>query len=144
MGLIRYSCGHISGPHEPIPTQFGPWMFFIMLYRYASKTLKSKKKVFCDVIASVLYNQIKHKNCHSVHIPKRCDGKENWDEAKKNYEYVYSSTSKKLLGAMHVFFFLIFNFTDLKTVMRNLFINRTGRYTHRDNYIGRGRILFHI
>ena len=55
MGLIRYSCGHISSPHEPIPTQFGLWMFFIMLHRYmVSKTLKSKK-VFCDVIASVLY-----------------------------------------------------------------------------------------
>ena len=45
MGLIRYSCGHISGPHEPIPTQFGLWMFVIMLHRYmVSKTLKSKKK----------------------------------------------------------------------------------------------------
>ena len=57
MGLIRYSCGHISGPHEPIPTQFGLWMFFIMLHRYmVSKILKSKKKKEnCDVIASVLY-----------------------------------------------------------------------------------------
>ena len=44
MGLIRYSCGHISGPHEPIPTQIGLWMFFIMLHWYmVSKTLKSKK-----------------------------------------------------------------------------------------------------
>ena len=32
MGLIRYSCGHILGPHEPIPTQIGLWMFFIMLH----------------------------------------------------------------------------------------------------------------
>ena len=56
VGLIRYSCGHILDPHEPIPTQFGLWMFFIMLHRYmVSKTLKSKKKGFCDVIASVLY-----------------------------------------------------------------------------------------
>ena len=56
MGLIRYSSGCISGPHELIPTQFGLWMFFIMLHQYmVSKTLKSKKKFFCDVIASVLY-----------------------------------------------------------------------------------------
>ena len=25
MGLITYSCGHISSPHEPIPTKFGLW-----------------------------------------------------------------------------------------------------------------------
>ena len=57
MGLIRYSCSNISGPHEPILTQFGLLMFFIMLHRYmVSKTLKSKKKFFCDVIASVLYD----------------------------------------------------------------------------------------
>ena len=57
MGLIRYSCGHISGSQELIPTKFGLWMFFIMLHRYmVSKTLKYKKKeVFCDVIASVIY-----------------------------------------------------------------------------------------
>ena len=39
-GGIRYSCGHISGPHEPIPTKFGMWIF-IMLHRYmVFKTLK--------------------------------------------------------------------------------------------------------
>ena len=55
MGLSRYSYRHISGPHEPIPTKFGLWMFFIMLHRdMVSKTLKCKKG-FCDVIASVLY-----------------------------------------------------------------------------------------
>ena len=43
MGLIRYSCGHISGPGEPIPTKFGLWMFFIMLRRdMISKTMKCK------------------------------------------------------------------------------------------------------
>ena len=58
MGLIRYSCGHISGPHEAIPTQFGLWMFFIMLHRYMiSKTLKSKKSFlwrhrFCTLLDS--------------------------------------------------------------------------------------------
>ena len=57
MGLIRYACCHISGHHEPIPTKFGLWIFFIMLHRYmVSKTLKcKKKKKNCDVIASVLY-----------------------------------------------------------------------------------------
>ena len=57
VGLIRYSCGHISGPHEPIPTKFGLWMFSsIMLHQYmVSKTLKCKKRFFCVVIASVLY-----------------------------------------------------------------------------------------
>ena len=44
MGLIRYSWSHISGSHEPIPTKFGLWMFFIILHRYmVSKTLKCKK-----------------------------------------------------------------------------------------------------
>ena len=58
-GANRYSCGHISGPHEPIPTKFGLWMFFIILHWYlVSKTLKCKKNVFCDVIASVLYWQM--------------------------------------------------------------------------------------
>ena len=33
MGLIRYSCGHILGHHEPIHVKFGVWRFFIMLYR---------------------------------------------------------------------------------------------------------------
>ena len=56
MGLRRYSCGHISGPHEPIPTKFGLWMFFIMLHRgMVSKMLKcKKKKVF--VTSSLLYS----------------------------------------------------------------------------------------
>ena len=54
MGLIRYSCGHISGPHEPIPTQFFLWMFFIMLHWYIiSKTQKSKKFF---VTSSLLYS----------------------------------------------------------------------------------------
>ena len=60
-GLIRYSCGHISVPHEPIPTKFGQWRFFIMLHRYNGiqkhiKTLKcKKKKVVCNVSTSVIH-----------------------------------------------------------------------------------------
>ena len=34
----------------------------------------------------------------------------------------------------------IFNFIDLKTAMHNVFINRTGKYTHKH----RGCILFDI
>ena len=66
MGLIRYSCGHISGPHESIPTKFGLWIFFIMIHRYmVSKTLKCKKKFF--VMASLLYSII-HMPFPSVNI----------------------------------------------------------------------------
>ena len=60
MRLIRYSCGHISGPHEPIPTQFGLWMCFIMLHRYMYPKHWNPKKVFCDVIASVLCVVLPH------------------------------------------------------------------------------------
>ena len=46
MGLIRYSCGHISGPHEPIRVKFGVWRFFIILYRnMVMKMLKCKQKI---------------------------------------------------------------------------------------------------
>ena len=45
MGLIRYSCGHILGHHEPIHVKFGVWRFFIMLYRnMVMKMLKCKQK----------------------------------------------------------------------------------------------------
>ena len=44
MGLIRYSCGHILGHHEPIHVKFGVWRFFIMLYRnMVMKVLKCKQ-----------------------------------------------------------------------------------------------------
>ena len=40
----------------------------------------------------------------------------------------------------------IFNFINKKTAvyMCNLFFNRTERYTHTNNYIGKGHILFDI
>ena len=59
---IRYSCSHILGPHEPIPTKFGLWMFSITFHRYmVSKMLKCKKKKgFCFVLflvmSSLLYS----------------------------------------------------------------------------------------
>ena len=44
------------GPHEPIPTKFGLWMFFIMLHQYmVSETLKCKKKKKKIDVASVHY-----------------------------------------------------------------------------------------
>ena len=45
MGLIRSSCGRISGPHEPIHVKFGVWGFFIMFYwNIVMKMLKCKKE----------------------------------------------------------------------------------------------------
>ena len=57
MEQIMYSCGHISVPHELIPTKFGLWMFFIMLHWYGIQNAEMQKKVFCDVIASVPYTR---------------------------------------------------------------------------------------
>ena len=51
VGLIRYSCGHISGPHEQISTKFELWIFFIILHWYmVFKMLKCPKKVLYSVI----------------------------------------------------------------------------------------------
>ena len=45
MGLIRYSCSHISGHHEPIHVKLGVWGFFIMFYwNIVMKMLKCKKE----------------------------------------------------------------------------------------------------
>ena len=45
MGIIRYSCGHISGHHEPIHVKFGVWGFFIMFYwNLVIKMLNCKKE----------------------------------------------------------------------------------------------------
>ena len=38
----------------------------------------------------------------------------------------------------------IFDFIDIKTAINNPFINGTGRYTHTNNDIGRGHILYDI
>ena len=58
MGLIRYSCGHILGHHEPSPCKFGVWRFFIMLYRNMKKknNENAEKNIFDDVITLVLYS----------------------------------------------------------------------------------------
>ena len=72
MGLSRCSCGHISGPHEPIPTKFWLWMFFIMLHRdMVSKTLKCKKKKFF-VTSSLLYSIYRALHIH-VQKHRKCE-----------------------------------------------------------------------
>ena len=60
-GVIRYLCGRISGPHEPIPTNLGCGCFSsCSTYTWYSKrcSAKKKKKKNCDVKASVLYNAV--------------------------------------------------------------------------------------
>ena len=47
MVLIRYSCGHISGHHEPIHVKFGVWGFFIMFYGHENAEMQKRK--FDDV-----------------------------------------------------------------------------------------------
>ena len=49
---------------------------------------------------------------------------------------------KTAMGNAFFFFFFFLNFINIKTAMRNLFINRTRRYTHTNNDIGRGHIHF--
>ena len=57
IGLIRYSCSHFSGPHEPISTKFRLWRFFIMLYLYmVFKMLQCKKKLLWRHHFGTLYN----------------------------------------------------------------------------------------
>ena len=54
--LIRYSCGHISGHHEPIHVKFGVWIFFIMFYwNMVMKMLKCKKEHLMTSHFSTLY-----------------------------------------------------------------------------------------
>ena len=59
MGLIRYSCGHIIGP---LWTDFGQiWAEDVFHYApimpttHGIQNAEMQRKVFCDVIASVLY-----------------------------------------------------------------------------------------
>ena len=49
VGLIKYSCGHISGHHELFYVKLGVWGVFIMFYWNVMKMLKCKKRKFDDV-----------------------------------------------------------------------------------------------
>ena len=51
IGLIKYSCSHISGPHETIPTSYGLWMFFIMLHRYIDSIQNTEMQKKCFVMS---------------------------------------------------------------------------------------------
>ena len=57
MGLIRYSCGHISGHHEPIHVKFGVWGFFFyhVLLKYCHENAEMQKKKIWWRHTSVLY-----------------------------------------------------------------------------------------
>ena len=63
MGLIRYSCGHISGPHVPIPTK-PPWTdsceiwcvrVFHVLLKYGLENAEMQKTTIWWHHTSVLY-----------------------------------------------------------------------------------------
>ena len=66
MGVIRYSCGHISGYHEPIHVKFGVWGFFIMFYwNIVMKMLKCKKENLMTSHFSTLFSSEMNINCHA-------------------------------------------------------------------------------
>ena len=52
MGLISYSCGHISGPHKPIHVKFGV-CFSHDLQKYGHENAQMQKRKFDHT--SVLY-----------------------------------------------------------------------------------------
>ena len=57
--ITRYSCGHISGPHELIYVKFGVWRFFTMIYWnmvIAWKCWNAKTKIWWRD-TSVLYRK---------------------------------------------------------------------------------------
>ena len=61
MGLIMYSCGHISGYHEPIHVKFGVWGFFhhgLLKYGHENSEMQKKKKIWWRH-TSVLYRRAK-------------------------------------------------------------------------------------
>ena len=50
MELIRYSCGHILGHHEPIHVKFGVWRFFLhALPKYGHENTEMQTIFFDDV-----------------------------------------------------------------------------------------------
>ena len=50
MGLIRYSCGQISGHHEPIHVKFWyVWVVHHVLLKYGHENAEMQKRKFDDV-----------------------------------------------------------------------------------------------
>ena len=59
VGLIRYSCGHISGPCRTDSHQI--WAVDVFHHAppiHGIQNAEMQKKFFCDVIASVLYTSL--------------------------------------------------------------------------------------
>ena len=55
---IRYSCSHISGPHEQFPPNLDGGGFSSCSTNLWYLKRWNAKKLFCDVITSVLYNTV--------------------------------------------------------------------------------------
>ena len=55
MGLIRYSCGLISGPQEPIPTKFGLRVFHhaLSIHGIQNADMQEKKNLTSSIRYSV-------------------------------------------------------------------------------------------
>ena len=69
-GLIRYSCGYISGHHEPIHVKFGVWGFFLhVLLKYHHENAEMQKRKYDDVTPQYslngFYGILSHKADHS-------------------------------------------------------------------------------
>ena len=68
MGLIRYSCGHISGHHEPIYVKFGVWLsvrvFHHVLLKYGHENDEMQKRKFDDV--TLRYSIVRMENLSSM------------------------------------------------------------------------------
>ena len=98
MGLIRYSCGHISGHHEPIHVKFGVWGIFIMFYwNMLMKMLKCKKKEIWWRHISVLYMMSNQEDnqMHSWHVCRWCV--KYWNCSKLWYYLVISAATFQIL-----------------------------------------------
>ena len=55
----RYSCGHISGPHEPIHVKFGVLrVFHHVLLKYGNENAEMYKRKFDDVTLRYSYMKI--------------------------------------------------------------------------------------
>ena len=70
MKLIRYSCGHISGLHEPIYVKFDLWGFSSCSYKiWLWKCWNAKTKIWWRH-TSVLYTAFeeKHKSWYIIHL----------------------------------------------------------------------------
>ena len=65
MGLITYSCGHNSGPREPIHVKFGLRGFFIMSYLMVMKMLKCKDENLTSHFGTLYLYDLK---CDALYI----------------------------------------------------------------------------